>query len=81
MTKLVIPQKNPLISAFVKTTPDIPEIGEFISENPKNWIIRSPGGIVGFMVVIPKRQTKQIIIIAIPNISMNLIEKINLILV
>ena len=58
MIKLVIPQKNPLISAFVKTTPDISEIGEVISENPKNWIIRSPGGSVGFMVVIPKRQTR-----------------------
>ena len=80
MIKLVIPQKNPLISAFVKTSPEIPEIGEFISENPKNWIIRSPGGSVGFIVVIPKRQRKEIIIIAIPNILMNLVEEINLFL-
>ena len=81
MKKLVIPQKNPLINAFVKTSPDISEIGEVISEKPKNWIIRSPGGNVGFMVVIPKRQRKEIIIIAIPNIIMNFVEEINLFLV
>ena len=68
MIKLVIPQKNPLISAFVKTSPDIPEKGEFISENPKNWIIRSPGGSVGIMIVKPKRQRKEITMTAVPNI-------------
>ena len=54
----MIPQKSPLIVPFTRTTPEIPEIGEVISEIPKKAYIISPGGHVGTTTVMPKRNRK-----------------------
>jgi hypothetical protein len=56
--EIMIPQKSPLITPLTKTTPEIPVIGEVISEIPRKAYTISPGGKVGTTTVIPKRKRK-----------------------
>ena len=65
----MVPQKRPFIIPRAKTNPEIPEIGEVISEIPKKAYNISPGGRVGTITVNPKRQRKDMTKIAIADIS------------
>ena len=66
--KTMIPQKSPLITPFTRTIPEIPEIGEVISEIPKKAYNISPGCKVGTTMVMPKRNRKDATKSATPNI-------------
>jgi len=58
IVKIVIPQNNPFITAFMKTAPGVPDMGLVVSEIPKNTCIISPGGSVGNTIVMLKRNRK-----------------------
>jgi len=72
----MIPQKSPLITPFTRTTPEILEIGEVISEIPKKAYTISPGGKVGTTMVMPKRNRKDATKSTTPNMFNEIVYKL-----
>ena len=61
-------QQNPLTIAEMKRSLFIPIIKELVSELPKKWVNKLPGGKIGKMVVTVKKPKKDAAKIKMPNI-------------